>query len=107
MIEYVVNVERDSVCMGDDVDAPHSYSFRVSSTATLKDIFVHLSREGYLASVAGRNYSWQATINNQPVAVFLGNNRTPEPSALLANEVSQYAHIGCINLQFRYTSATT
>lgn len=107
MSEYVVNVERDSVCMGDDVDAPHSYSFRVSSTATLKDIFVHLSREGYLASVAGRNHSWQATINDQPVAVFLGNNRTPEPSALLANEVSQYAHIGCINLQFRYTSATT
>jgi hypothetical protein len=107
MSEYVVSVERDSVCMGDDVDAPHSYSFRVSSTATLKDIFVYLSKEGYLASVAGRNHSWQAVINGQPVAVFLGNNRTPEPSALLANEVSQYAHGGCIDIQFRYTSATT
>lgn len=107
MSEYVVSVERDSVCMGDDVDAPHLCRFRVSSTARLKDIFAYLSKESYLASVAGRNHRWQAVINGQPVAVFLGNNRIPEPSALLANEVSQYAHSGCIELQFRYTSATT
>ena len=105
MSEYDVSVERDSVCMGDDVDAPHSYNFRISSTATLNDIFVHLSKESYLASVAGRNHSWQAVINDQLVAVFLSNNRTPEPSVLLANEVSQYAQIGYINLHFRYTSA--
>lgn len=93
--------------MGDDVDAPHSYSFRVSSTATLKDIFTHLAKESYLASVAGRNHSWQAAINGQPVATFLGNNKTPEPSELLANEVSRYANNGSIDVQFRYTSATT
>jgi hypothetical protein len=107
MSEYLIKVERDSVCMGDDVDAPHSYSFRVSSSATLKDIFTHLAKESYLASVAGRNHSWQAVIAGRPVATFLGNNQTPEPSALLADEVSRYAHNGRIDVQFIYNSATT
>lgn len=93
--------------MGDDVDAPHSYSFRVCATATLNEVFTHLAKANYLASVAGRNHSWQAVIDGQQVATFLGNNRMPEPTGFLANEVSRYAHNGRIEVQFMYKSATT
>jgi hypothetical protein len=104
MNQYLVKVERDSVCMGDDVDAPHSYSFTIPATATLNDVFAHLANRRYLASVAGLSHSWQAAINGQPVAMISGNNQSPEPTELLENDVARYARNGCIDVRFTYNS---
>lgn len=107
MNEYLIKVERDSVCMGDDVNAPHSYSFNLPSDATLKEIFEHLASKRYLASVAGKNHSWEAVIGKKSLAVFIGNNKNPEGSSTLRNNISKYASKGILNVRFKYNSATT
>lgn len=107
MSEYCVMVERDSVCMGDDVDAPHSYSFTLPSDAVLNDVFVHLSKKHYLASVTGKNHSWEAIVGNETLAIFMGNSSMPNASSALHNKLSRYAKAGTLNVFFQYNSAAT
>ncbi|TRO25491.1 hypothetical protein EQ831_24635 [Pseudomonas sp. ALS1279] len=107
MAEYLIKVERDSVCMGDDIDAPHSYSFKLPCDASLSDVFEHLAGKRYLASVAGRNHSWEAIICNKSLAKFLANNREPEASVSLAAKLSKYEKDGVLHVHFKYNSATT
>jgi len=104
---YLIKVERDSVCMGDDVDAPHSYSFKLPLNAKLSDIFKHLAGKRYLASVAGRSHSWEAIIGKKSLAKFLANNQEPEASASLSAQVSKYEKDGVLHVRFKYNSATT
>ena len=103
----LINVERDSVCMGDEVDAPHAYKFKLSDEATLCDIFSHLEKKRYLARVAGKNHSWDALVNGKKVAHFKGNNQAPENSGSLGNPVSRLAKNGQLKLEFIYNSETT
>ena len=107
MHEYLIKVERDSVCMGDDIDAPHSYSFKLPSDSSLSDVFKHLADKSYLASVAGRNHSWEAIVGDKSLARFLANNREPEASASLADKLSEYEEDGVLHVRFKYNSATT
>ncbi|WP_166837609.1 hypothetical protein [Rheinheimera pleomorphica] len=107
MDEYLIKVERDSVCMGDDVDAPHSYSFKLPCDSSLSDVFKHLAGKRYLASVAGRNHSWDAIIGKKSLAKFLANNREPQASASLSAKVSKYEKDGVLHVRFKYNSATT
>lgn len=107
MNECLIKVQRDSVCMGDDVDAPHSYSFALPCDATLSELFEHLAIKRYLASVAGKNHTWEAVIGKKFVALFRGNNKNPEASFTLRNKVSKYANEGVLNVHFKYNSATT
>ena len=103
----LINVERDSVCMGDDMDAPHAYKFKIAEEATLSELFSNLEKKRYLAGVAGKNHSWDAMINGKKVAHFKGNNQAPESSSLLSKPVSKLAKDGKLKLEFFYNSATT
>jgi len=107
MNEYLITVERDSVCMGDNIDAPHEYIFNMPEDATLNNLFEHLAKENYLASVAGKNHSWEATVNDKVIALFRGNIKTPVPSNFLATQISKFAKNGKMNVNFKYNSATT
>lgn len=107
MAEYLIKVERDSVCMGDDVYAPHSYSFKLPEDASLGDLFKHLAGKRYLASVAGRNQSWEAIIDKKSMAKFMANNQEPEASANLSAKISKYVKEGSLHVRFKYNSATT
>jgi pullulanase/glycogen debranching enzyme len=103
----LVNVERDSVCMGDDMDAHHTYKFKLAKETALADIFSHLEKKRYLAGVAGKNHSWDAVVNGKKVAHFKGNNQAPENNTLLDDPVSKLAKDGQLKLEFIYNSATT
>jgi hypothetical protein len=103
---FRVNVERDSVCMGDDVDSPHTYNFNISSDATLNNVFEHLAENHYLASVGGINHSWEAIIENRSLALFKGNNRKPEHTDALIENISSYTNSGVLSIYFKYNSAT-
>jgi hypothetical protein len=107
MSEIQIKCERDSVCAGDDVDAPHSYKFTVPQNADLSEIFAHLERKGYLALVAGLNHSWEAVIGKQTVAIFKGNNRSPEASKYLNQKAKKFIANGYVNVFIKYNSATT
>jgi hypothetical protein len=107
MNEIHIKCERDSVCAGDDVDAPHSYKFTVPENADLGEIFTHLEKKRYLALVAGLNHSWEAVIGKQTVATFKGNNRSPEVSEYLNQKVRKFIHDGHVNVFFKYNCAST
>lgn len=107
MNEYLVKVERDSVCMGDDINAPHSYSFKLPCEATLLDVFKHLAGKRYLASVAGSHHSWEAIIGNKSLVSFIANNPEPEPAESLASKISVYVSEGALLVRFKYNSAAT
>jgi len=107
MDKFQVHVERDSVCMGDDVKAPHSYKFNLPLNASLLDLFEYLEKKHYLASVSGVNHSWDSIINGECVATFMGNNNQPEASTNLANELSNYTKDGILTIWFNYNSSVT
>ncbi len=45
-----IRVDRDSVCIGDDV-LPHETEFEISEDMTVKEFFDFLEKERYLPSV--------------------------------------------------------
>ena len=60
-------VWRDSVCAGDDCDAPHELKLTVRDD-TLHDVVNELMRKRYLASVEGGKATWILEAN-RPLAV--------------------------------------
>jgi hypothetical protein len=67
----IVNVylSRDSVCAGDDSDAPHPKQIVVADGASIEDILSGVSRSGYLPSIAGGRATWSAS-SNVPLGVL-------------------------------------
>ena len=61
-------VTRDSVCMGDDVDAPHYAALSFEATLPLKELVILIVDSYQLASVASPLIHWICKINNIHVA---------------------------------------
>jgi hypothetical protein len=51
-------VWRDSVCAGDDGDAPHERTFSASADVSLRDIAAQILNGHYLASISGGKATW-------------------------------------------------
>ena len=58
---------RDSVCAGDDSDAPHEKKIEVHSFLA-PEAFVNATAIGYLPSVAGVGHSWTFVLNGLKIA---------------------------------------
>ena len=56
-----ISATRDSVCMGDDCDAPHCESFSYTRDEMLSEFLTKLYR--YVACVGGRTIRWTVYIN--------------------------------------------
>ena len=56
-----VRATRDSVCMGDDCEAPHSQSFFYIEDEMLSEFLTKLY--GYVACVRGRTVRWTVYLN--------------------------------------------
>lgn len=102
----VVHATRDSVSAGDDIDAPHEFTFEIEQTASLHELFRQIGNARYLANVAGQGHHWHAAIGGELVATFSANNRMPGPSLRLGTPISQWMTQGKIDLNFTYVSAT-
>ncbi len=63
-----VYLSRDSVCAGDDVDAPHAKQIVVADGTSIEDILSNVSHSGYLPSIAGGKATWSAS-SNVPLGV--------------------------------------
>ena len=68
MIQVVLT--RDSVCMADDIDAPHEKIIEVPSFKDPKDFAKQLASNGYLPSIAGSGHSWVCELNGLKIARF-------------------------------------
>jgi hypothetical protein len=53
-----VVVWRESVAMGDDIDAPHEWIAPVEDTASIGAVVAAMMRAPYLASIAGGRATW-------------------------------------------------
>ena len=82
-------VDRDSVCMGDDV-LSHEVEFEVPEDMTVKDLFDFLEMERYLPSVQGNNVAWELrNINGERGAYFTKTKETLQSDALLKTMIEE------------------
>lgn len=95
----VVQLTRESVAMGDDVDAPHAAEMDVRAVADPVAL-VQQIYPGYLPSVAGRGHSWEAVLNGRPVARI-----TYDPATAVQPLVQEVEYAEANRMHFRYTSA--
>ena len=97
-MKLIISKTRDSVCAGDDAEAPHHRVQEVESSVTGTVEFVSLTSSGYLASVNGVGHSWTAILNGSPIARITVDKVQPLVDRIdLANKNT---------LHFKYHSAT-
>jgi len=89
---------RDSVCAGDDVDAPHEKLVETHSFLDPVALAVELAT-GYLASVNGIGHSWECLLNGKRIAVVLPNG-TATQTADLEYQESNRVHFKYISARF-------
>lgn len=76
---------RDSVAMGDDIEAPHEWAAPVAEEASIAAVVRAMIRASYLASIAGGRATWIVE-GAQPLAVVAQQWR--EPRWLVPPEVA-------------------
>jgi hypothetical protein len=64
-----VTMTRDSVCAGDDCDAPHENSCELDSIVDPVAL-AHVVSSGYLPSVAGIGHTWTCLLNGTRIATI-------------------------------------
>jgi len=65
MISIVIS--RDSVCAGDDCEAPHEKTIKIHSFVDPEDL-ARESSSGYLPDVSGVGHSWICVLNDVKIA---------------------------------------
>ena len=102
MQNLLIHVTRDSVCMGDDVYAPHRQSYELQGFQSIKQIVGYTAKNYRLASVSARDIAW-VLMAAEALAVF--SPVWPEPRLLVKedDEVSRFMENGpVLNLYFAY-----
>ncbi len=66
---YIINVERDSVCLGDDITAPHRREITFEKNEKLSDLFNKLMNS-YLNNLHD-DCKWKITLNNKVVLGYI------------------------------------
>ena len=97
-----VYLSRDSVCAGDDVDAPHSKTISFPDGTAILDVLTQVAHSGYLASIAGGEATWSAT-SNIPLAVVAQQWSKPKPlPALLYSSPALDVKDNALRIHFNY-----
>lgn len=67
-----VNLTRDSVCAGDDFDAPHEKTVEVNASAEPINpiVLARTLSSDYLPIVFGIGHTWICVLNNNKIAVM-------------------------------------
>jgi hypothetical protein len=77
--EIIVELDRNSVCAGDDCES-HKSSMRCYSNDTLKTVINAIAQRGYLAQIAGGKATW---------IVAIGDRKHHRPIAVVAQQWSE------------------
>jgi hypothetical protein len=92
-----ITLTRDSVCAGDDCDAPHEKSIKIHSFVDPEVLARELS-SGYLPTVSGVGHSWFCVLNNARIAEIKVNEIIPLAREVLYEEENK--------IHFTYKSST-
>jgi|WetSurMetagenome_2_1015567.scaffolds.fasta_scaffold1621938_1 hypothetical protein len=68
---------RDSVCAGDDVDAPHETSILIDENWKIKRILEEVLNNHYLATIEGGKATWSVACEN-PIAIIAQQWKEPK-----------------------------
>jgi hypothetical protein len=97
----MINVDRGSVAMGDDV-LPHARTIDLPPGTSLADVVAHLVEQRFLASIAGGRATW-ILVADRPLAVVA--QQWDEPRWLVdpSRPIGSFAVEGRgVSLMFRY-----
>lgn len=68
-----IKLTRESVAMGDDVDAPHFLEIEIEPNWTITEILEYVTDINYLPKIIGGRATWSVAIN-KPIAVLSQEN---------------------------------
>lgn len=94
--QLTIQLTRDSVAAGDDVDAPHERSVTTYSF-TDPDAFIRNLASGYLPAVAGSGHRWECLLNGVCVGSLIGDG--------VERSVDQIEYSQTNRVHFRYRAA--
>lgn len=101
---FILNVQRDSVCAGDDVDAPHATRFELALADSIDEAVSLVVQSGYLACIAGGKATWIVEAAGKPLAVvaqqwaspkFLGDSTARLSDCLSPNDTTLFFRYWC------------
>ena len=72
-----IQITRDSVCAGDDCDAPHEKTVSVNSFLDPVALASHVA-SGYLPNVSGFGHTWDCVLNGKVIAIISTKAVTPK-----------------------------
>src|ERR1700722_2605327 len=93
-----LTLTRQSVAMGDDVDAPHKLSLQVPSGSTLRAVLEAVIGAQYLPSIRGGKATWSVLDGRAPLAVIAQEWDAPR---FIAAPETRYDNPS-LNLHFDY-----
>lgn len=101
-----VHVTRDSVAMGDDIDAPHEKGFKFPDNTTIEDMVTKISSSGYLAKIQGGNATW-SVVSGIPISVVAQQWSEPRFIDWQPIDISRLKHSNnMVLLHFNYHAQT-
>ncbi|EGQ8682106.1 hypothetical protein GKA74_24350 [Vibrio parahaemolyticus] len=100
-----VKLTRDSVCMGDDCDAPHFLELELSNDSNIQNLVDAVDAKSYLAKVAGLGHLWLLLVNDKQVVALKGNSMKVRENGDVC--LSLLAVDGTLNVHFKYLSSRT
>lgn len=65
----LIQIDRDSVAMGDDVDS-HKISLHIDSSTTYLSLFKSLLKKGYIPSIQGNDVVWVLRYNGSDLLTY-------------------------------------
>ncbi|MFI2742201.1 hypothetical protein ACG2LH_05640 [Zhouia sp. PK063] len=68
-----IKLTRESVAMGDDIDAPHFLEIEIQPNWTIIEILKYISKINYLPKITGGKATWSVAIH-EPIAVLTQEN---------------------------------
>ena len=93
---------RDSVCAGDDADAPHARTFALQDMRSIEQAIATVNSARYLPSIAGGLATWSVT-SGRPLAVIAQQWAAPRLLFLTGQDLQ---HLDCsegmLRLHFNY-----
>ena len=92
-----VRLTRDSVCAGDDCDAPHEEYREINSFVDAEVLASNLS-SGYLPSVSGDSHTWNFFLNDQLIAIIKTDS--------IVTKISKVDYAETNHIHFKYNSST-
>jgi hypothetical protein len=95
-------VTRESVCAGDDGDAPHARTFELPHAPTLEQALQIVIAARYLPSIAGGQATWSVA-SGVPVAVLAQQWTAPRLLFLTGKDLQSLdSRDGALRLHFNY-----